>query len=128
LGQVAKIAATDLVDLVAAQIDLARFELTTDARDAVGRAGRLALFVPPVVMGYGFGMAAIASALSRYWGWTAALALVSGFQLLAGGLGLLLSLRRLSAASALARTARDTADNVRRTIAAVSPSPRSSRV
>ena len=68
LMDVAKHAAEDLLDLLAAQIKLARLELSADLREGLKRILRIALFIPPLVIGYAFGMAAIASWLAGHWG------------------------------------------------------------
>ncbi len=50
----------ELADLLAAQIKLAHLELSVDLRLAGKRAARLALFLPPLAVGYAFAMAALA--------------------------------------------------------------------
>ncbi len=77
-------------------------------------------FVPVLLAGYLFGVAAIASALSGIWGWTTALALVAVSQLALGGVGVGVSLKRLRESNAFERTSVDAADNLRGTVAAVS--------
>ena len=65
-------------------------------------AGRLALFVPPLVVGYAFAMVALAALLGTYWPRPVALASIAALQLIVAGLGIspwaLAGLRRASAA------------------------------
>ena len=58
--QVATETAEELADLFAAQIKLAHLELSLDLRLALKRVARIALFIPPLVVGYAFAMAALA--------------------------------------------------------------------
>jgi len=120
LVDVAKGAAEDLLDLLVAQIRLARVELVADARAALRRVARLALFIPPLLLGYGFAMAALASWLGRYWGLTAALGAVAAFHIAVGGVGIVFALRALSRVHVLERASSEAADTVQHTIAAVS--------
>jgi len=126
LGDVAKGAAEDLLDLIAAQIRLARLELSTELHRALKRIVRIALFLPPLVVGYAFGMAALASWLGGHWGRSAALAAVAAIQILVAGAGLLWSLSALGRSRGLERATADIADGVQRTLVAVSAHPRPS--
>lgn len=125
LVEVAKNAAEDLLDLLGAQIKLARLELSADLREALKRSIRIALFIPPLVIGYAFGMAAIASWLGGHWGLPAGLASVAGLQIVVAGVGIPWSLSALRRARILERAGTELTDGVQRTIAAVSDGARS---
>jgi predicted alpha/beta-fold hydrolase len=105
---------------------LARLEVSADLREALRRLARVALFVPPLVVGYAFGMAALASWLGGHWGRPAALASVAALQIVVAGSGILWSLSALGRARILERSGAEMADSVQRTIAAVSGRPGSS--
>ncbi len=122
LIDVAKIAAEDLLDLVAAQIKLARLELAADLRASITRVVWIALFIPPLVVGYAFGMAAIASWLAGYWGRPAALACIAGLQIVPAGVGILWSLSALKRTQVLERSTTQIAASAKRSLAAVSNS------
>jgi len=126
LSDVAKGAAEDLVDLVSAQIRLARLEVSAELRRTLKRVARIALLMPPLVVGYAFGMAALASWLTGMWGRTLALAAVGAVQIVGAGAGILWSMAALARTRVLERAAGDLADDVRRTIAAVSVQKRPS--
>jgi uncharacterized membrane protein YqjE len=126
LVDVAKVAAEDLLDLFTAQIKLARLELAADLREALKRFVWVALFIPPLLVGYAFGMAAIASWLAEYWGRPVALASVAALQIVAAGTGIVWSLSALGRARILKRASTEMAETVQRTIAAVSDPARSS--
>ena len=83
--QVATEAAEQLADLLAAQIKLAHLELSLDLRLALKRVARIALFIPPLVVGYAFAMAALSSFLATYCGRLAALGSIAGLQLASPG-------------------------------------------
>jgi len=119
-GDVAKGAAEDLLDLVAAQVQLARLEVTAEVRRTLKRGLRLALFLPPLLVGYAFAMAALASWLGAYWGQLAALGAVAALQIVVAGIGIPLSLAPLRPTRVLERAGTDIAEGVLRTIAAVS--------
>ena len=102
------------------QIRLARLELSVDLRQALSRAGRVALLIPPLVVGYAFGMAALASWLGRYWSRPAALASIAALQIVPAGLGILWSVSSLGRTRILERTRADVTSGVRRTVAALS--------
>jgi hypothetical protein len=120
LVEAAKNAAEDLVDLVTAQVKLARLELTSDLHKIFKRSLRVVLFLPPLLVGYAFGMAAAASWLSRYWGWPLALAAVAAIQIVVGGIGVYRSVAALARVRVLERAGTEAADTVQRTLAAVS--------
>jgi protein-S-isoprenylcysteine O-methyltransferase Ste14 len=87
--------AEDLVELVTAQVKLARLEVLADARILASRVARFAVFVPLVLIGYGFLVAAGASALAAYLGLPWALALVGAVNVAAGAGGLVRASRAL---------------------------------
>jgi uncharacterized membrane protein YqjE len=120
LGDVARGAAEDLLDLVTAQIRLARLEVSAELRRALKRVIRIALLMPPLVVGYAFAMAALASWLTGRWGRTSALAAVAALQIAVAGTGILWSLVALARTRVLERAGADMAVDVQRTIAAVS--------
>ena len=114
LASVAKDAASDLLDLVGAQIRLVRAELSEEVRASVSRVARIAAFAPLVLLGYAFGMAAAAAALAPYWGWPLALLALAGLQLVVGVAGVLWAIRRLKQVRLLHRSAGEVAETVRR--------------
>jgi uncharacterized membrane protein YqjE len=120
LVEVARTAAEDLVDLFTAQLKLARLELADDLRQGLRRVSFLMLFGLPVVVGYAFGMAALASWLADYWGRSAALAAVAGLQIVGGGAGVAWAVSRLKQVHILKRASMEAADSVHLSIAAVS--------
>ena len=63
---------------------LAKLELVEDARVLGADAGRMALFVPFVLVGYGLLMGALAACLAPKLGWAGSLALVGGVNLVGG--------------------------------------------
>lgn len=128
LSEVAKVASVDLVDLIVAQLALARLEVSADLRVALERLVRVALFVPPLVIGYAFGMAALASQLGVVWSRPVALAAVGGLQFAVAGAGILWSLAALGRTPILRRAAAGLAGGVQQNLAAVSGRVRSSGV
>lgn len=118
----------DLTDLFAAQIKLAHLELSLDLRLALKRVARIALFIPPLVVGYAFAMAALASCLATYWGRLAALGFVASLQIAVAGIGLRRTLTALRRTPILERTSADVTGSVQRTMAALSDRTRSSDV
>jgi uncharacterized membrane protein YqjE len=122
---VAKGAAEDLLDLFTAEIKLARLELSGDLHQALKRVARVALFIPPLIVGYGFAMAALASWLGDFWGRPKALASVAALQIVVAGLGLLWSIAALRRTRVLEKTSAEVTDGVRRALGAVSPATRS---
>jgi hypothetical protein len=117
---VAKNAAEDLLELFTAQIKLVRLELSADLREALKGVGRVALFVPPLIVGYAFAMAALASWLGGYWGRPVALASVAALQIAVSSLGLLWAVAVLRRTRVLERSTVEVADSVQRTLTAVS--------
>ncbi len=124
--QVATETAEGLADLFAAQIKLARLELSLDLRLVLKRVARIALFIPPLIVGYAFAMAALASFLAAYCGRPAALGSVAGLQIAVAGIGLQRTLSALRRTPILERTGADVSGTVRRTMAALSDRTRSS--
>ena len=118
--------AQELADLFAAQIRLARLELSHDLRLTLKRVALLALCIPPLVVGYAFAMAALSSFLTPHWGRLAALGSVAGLQLAVGGIGLQRALAALRRTSILERTGAGVTGGVQRTMAALSDGTRSS--
>ena len=116
----------ELADLLAAQIKLAHLELSADLRLAGRRVARIALCVPPLVVGYAFAMAALASFLATYWGRLAALGSVAALQIAIAGVGLQRTLSALRRTPILERTGADVTSGVRATRAALSSRTRSS--
>jgi hypothetical protein len=96
LGDVAKGAAEDALDLLTAQLKLERLELSADLRRGLQGVLRISLLVPPLVVGYAFAMAALASWLGRFWSRPLALASVATLQLVPATLGLLLAVKALT--------------------------------
>ncbi len=93
-----------LVDLVGAQIRLARTELSIDAKKAAAKAGAISLFLPMVLVGYVMLCFALAALLSQVMPVAGALAIVGGLQVLIGAAGTLLMVQRLRRMEALDRT------------------------
>jgi len=118
--------AEELADLFAAQIKLAHLELSLDLRLALKRVARIALFIPPLVVGYAFAMAALSSFLATYCGRLAALGSVAALQFAVAGIGLSRTLSALRRTPILERTGADLTGTVQRTRAALSDRTRSS--
>lgn len=124
----ARDAAEDLVDLVSAQIRLARLEVSADLGHSARRVARVALFLPALAGGYVFAMAALASWLGTYLQRPVALAAVAGLQLIVAGLGIPWSLAALRKVRPMERAVSEVTDGARRTLAAVSAARRPSDV
>jgi uncharacterized membrane protein YqjE len=120
LTDLAKTATEELLALFELQLRLARLELGVDLRRALTRAGRVALLIPPLVVGYAFAMAALASWLGRYWSRPAALAAIAALQIIPAGLGILWSVSALGRTQLLERTRAEVTSGVRRTVGALS--------
>ena len=123
--QLATDTAQELADLFAAQIKLAHLELSLDLRLALKRVTRIALFIPPLVVGYAFAMAALSSFLATYCGRLVALGSVAGLQLAIAGIGLQRTLSALRRTPILERTSAEVTGTVQRTMAALSDRTRS---
>jgi hypothetical protein len=126
LGAIARGAAQDALGLLAAQIKLARLEVSAELRRALEGGVRVALFLPPLVVGYAFAMAALASWLGGLWSRPLALASVAALQIVPAAIGLAWALAAFRRAPGLARTGAEIADGLGRTLAAVSRGARSS--
>ena len=124
LGEVAQGAAEDALTLLAAQLKLARLEVAADLRRGLQGGVRIALFLPPLVVGYVFAMTALAAWLGGYWGRPAALASVAALQIGPAALGIVWALGALRRTPGVARSSADIADDFRRTLVAVSSAPR----
>ncbi|MBS1150653.1 MAG: hypothetical protein H6Q89_2351 [Myxococcaceae bacterium] len=84
-----------LSDLIARHLKLAQVELKEDVRAIGIDVGKLAAFVPLVLIGYLLLCVAAALFLNRYMGADLAFLLVGAFNLGVGGLGILLAVRKL---------------------------------
>jgi hypothetical protein len=118
--QVATDAAQELGDLFAAQIKLAHLELSLDLQLALKRAARIALCLPPLVVGYAFAMEALASFLATYCGRIVALGAVATLQIAVAGIGLRRTLSALRRTPLLERTSAGMTESVQRIMAAAS--------
>lgn len=116
----ARSAAEDLLDLLTAQLKLIRLELASDVSAAIKRSLRLGLFLPPLLVGYAFGMLALASWLAGSWGYPLAFALIAAVQIVPAGLGVFWTVRSLANSKPLQRATAEVTSNVRQTLAAVS--------
>ena len=116
--------AEELAELFSAHIKLAHLELSRDLRLAVKRVGRIALFIPPLLVGYASAMAALAAFLSGYCGRVAALASVAALQMAVGGIGLRRTLSTLRRTPILERTGAEVTGDVQAAMAVLSE-PRS---
>ena len=123
--QLATDTAQELADLFAAQIKLAHLELSLDLRLALKRVTRIALFIPPLVVGYAFAMAALSSFLATSCGRLVALGSVAGLQLAIAGIGLQRTLSALRRTPILERTSAEVTGTVQRTMAALTDRTRS---
>lgn len=109
-----------LVDLVGAQIRLARTELAIDARKTLTKAGAISLFLPMVLVGYIILCLALAALLAKVMSPAAALAIVGGSQVLLGAGGTLLMVQRLRRIEAMDRTKETVDESVHQVSAALS--------
>jgi hypothetical protein len=115
----------ELLDLFTAQVRLARLELSLDLRLAIKRGARILLFFPPLLVGYGFAMAGLASFLTTYCGRLVALGAVAILQIAVAGIGLQRTLSALGRTPILERTGAGITESVRRIVAAGSGEARS---
>lgn len=109
-----------LVDLVGAQIRLAKTELALDARKAATKAGAISLFLPMVLVGYVMLCFALAALLAQVMPTAGALAIVGGLQVLVGVGGTFLMVQRLRRLEALDRTKESVDESVSQVGAAMS--------
>lgn len=96
--------AEGLGKLVTEHIELARLELSQEARTLGGQVARLLVFLPFVLIGYLFLCAALAALLSRWLGWGGSLLLVGALNALGGGVGIALAVGALKRRQGMART------------------------
>jgi hypothetical protein len=120
--------AEDLVELVTAQVKLVRLELLADARALGGHLTRLAIFVPLLVLGYGFLAGAAAWGLARLLGLAWALALVGVVHLAAGIWGVARASRALAAVRVLDRSREEVERTIERVAPAARPTPEAPRL
>ena len=118
--QVTTEAVQGVAELLAAELKLARLELSLDLRLVLKRAALVALFALPLIVGYAFAMAALASFLATSWGPFAALGSVAALQLAVAGIGLQRALSALRRTALLERTGADVTRSVQQTRAALS--------
>jgi uncharacterized membrane protein YqjE len=81
--------------LVSQHLALARLELVENTQALGADVARLTAFVPFMLVGYLFLCAALAAELGQWLGWAASLLVVGVANLLVGGVGLALTVRRL---------------------------------
>lgn len=93
-----------LVDLLSAQIRLARTELALDARKALTKTAAIAAFIPMIFVGYIVLCFALAAWLDQVMPAAAAYAIAGFSQILLGAIGTLLMVQRLRRIEALDRT------------------------
>jgi hypothetical protein len=115
-----KTAAEDMVDLIGAQIRLARMEAVKDLGEMARRPIRIGLFLPFLLGGYGFAMAALACLLARPLGIAAGLAVVALGQLVVGGVGILVTQRRGAPVKLLERSGAEASASVSQAVTAIS--------
>jgi hypothetical protein len=99
-------AAEDLVELVAAHLQLARAQLVAGLGKAAPRLARLAGFAAMVALGYALVVLAGVLALARTMGLIRSFLLVGGFHVTVGALGMVLSAHRLGRIRLLEGTGR----------------------
>jgi hypothetical protein len=109
--------AEDLVDLVTAQVKLVRVELLADARALGVHVTRLVIFIPLLVLGYGFLAGSAAYALAARLGLPLALALIGGLHFLVGIWGVVRASRSIGSVRVLDRSR----EEAERTLEAVAP-------
>lgn len=105
--------------LVTQHLTLARLELMEDARVMGSDVALIAVFVPFVLVGYFFLCGALAVVLAGWLGWAGSLAVVGGFNLVGGGLGIARAARRLQAHAVMD----DTAEELNRSVAVLAQAP-----
>lgn len=111
-----------LVDLLSAQIRLARTELALDARKALSKAAAISVFLPMMLVGYIVLCFALAALLGRVMSPAAAYAIVGGSQVLVGAAGTLLMVQRLRRLETLDRTKENVDESITKVGAALSSS------
>ena len=75
------------VDLVGAQVRLAKAELAVDSKTYVTRGVQLLLFAPLLVVGHIFACAALSAVLAPAVGWAAALGIIAAANVAVGCIG-----------------------------------------
>ena len=83
--------------LVSCHLALAKLELAADVKVVAGSLGRVAAFVPFVLVGYALLCGALAMFLGQWIGTAGGLAVVGGANVLAGGIGIWRALARVRA-------------------------------
>lgn len=96
--------ADGLSRLVSDHLALARVELREDARTFAISAARIAVFVPLILVGYGFLCAALAVAVSRWIGLGWALFAVGFLNVAVGAIGVRVALRKVQGREVLGET------------------------
>jgi hypothetical protein len=112
-----------LTRLFSEHLALARAELKEDARAVGGNLARVMLFVPLVLVGYGFLCAALAMGLSAAIPLWVSLLVVGGLNLGVGGVGAMAAARRLQARPALLDESFSEAQRSAQALAAVARRP-----
>jgi hypothetical protein len=105
-----------LTRLVSQHLALARAEMMEDARLMGADVALIAVFVPFVLVGYGFLCAALAVALASWMGLPGALTLVGGLNLVGGAVGVKRAVDRLKTH----RVMNDTTTELNRSVTALS--------
>ncbi|MEP6651783.1 MAG: phage holin family protein [Myxococcales bacterium] len=120
-AEVVRTAAEELIDLLTAQMKLARAELSADISQRVHRAMRVAVFLPALLGGYVFAMAGLAYWLAQFWGPAGAFLAVAGLQASVGGIGVVWTLHAFRARPVLEHAQAEATTTLHQTIAAISP-------
>lgn len=107
--------------LVTQHLQLARVELAEDARAMGLDIASIAVFVPFLLVGYGFVCGALAVVLAPWLGWAGAIGGVGLLNLVGGGLGILRAVSRLKTR----RMMDDTADELTRSMSVLATPARS---
>lgn len=89
--------ADGLGKLLAQHIVLAKMELVEEAREVGTDAGKVAAYLPFVLVGYALWCAALSALLARWIGWTGGFFAVGTVNVLVGGLGIWRAVSRLRA-------------------------------
>lgn len=96
--------ADSMAKLVSQHITLARLELAEDAKTVGREAGKIAAFVPFVLLGYALLCVALSFVLSRWLGHAGGFAVVGAVNLLGGALGAFSAAKRLQGRKMLDET------------------------
>jgi hypothetical protein len=115
--------AEDLVELVTAQVKLGRLELLADARALGRRLTRLLIFLPLLVLGYGFLAGAAAWALAQLVGLGWSLAIIGAVHAAAGGWGMARALEAFREVKVLDRSRDELERSIERVAAAPAARP-----